>query len=125
MRPDQVCESTPKLTLRPPPTKTRVDENRPYMRRCCLLEMFCLSMSTPHGPWLYLEKFGLRASVFTTPIIKDFSEAQSEMAAMIRDGGLKVKEERFEGVEAMPEAFCGLFKGENFGRRVVKVGEEP
>ncbi|MEL6324412.1 MAG: NADP-dependent oxidoreductase [Pseudomonadota bacterium] len=56
---------------------------------------------------------------------KDFPEALQSMAAMIGDGRLKLKEERFEGIDKMPEAFCGLFKGENFGRRVVQVGEAP
>lgn len=53
-----------------------------------------------------------------------FQEALSAMATMIGDGRIKLKEERFNGIETMPEAFCGLFAGENFGRRVVKVGEE-
>lgn len=53
-----------------------------------------------------------------------FAEALAEMAAMIADGRLAYAEERFEGLAAMPEAFCGLFRGENFGRRVVRVGEE-
>jgi len=35
---------------------------------------------------------------------------------------LKIQEERFDGIASMPEAFCGLFRGENSGRRVVKVG---
>ncbi|MEO0983682.1 MAG: NADP-dependent oxidoreductase [Pseudomonadota bacterium] len=55
---------------------------------------------------------------------RDFPKALGAMAEHIAKGELKVREERFEGVEAMPEAFCGLFRGENFGRRVVKVGEE-
>ncbi|MEM9938887.1 MAG: NADP-dependent oxidoreductase [Pseudomonadota bacterium] len=55
---------------------------------------------------------------------RDFPVALNEMAGLIAAGILKLKEERFEGIEAMPEAFCGLFRGENFGRRVVKVGEE-
>lgn len=55
---------------------------------------------------------------------KDFPEALGAMSAMIADGRLKLKEDRFEGIDSMPEAFCGLFRGENFGRRVVKVGEE-
>lgn len=55
---------------------------------------------------------------------KMFPEALQTMAGMIAKGELKLKEERFEGLEAMPEAFCGLFRGENFGRRVVKVGDE-
>lgn len=55
---------------------------------------------------------------------KGFPTALSDMAQMIAGGSLKYAEERFEGIEAMPEAFCGLFRGENFGRRVVRVGDE-
>lgn len=54
--------------------------------------------------------------------IPKFPEAQKEMSALIRDGELVYEEEIFEGLEALPAAFCGLFKGENFGRRLVKVG---
>ena len=43
---------------------------------------------------------------------------------LIGKGELKLKEERFSGIETMPEAFCGLFRGENFGRRVVQVGPD-
>jgi len=52
---------------------------------------------------------------------REFPEALDGMARMIAGGQLKYAEERFEGIEAMPEAFCGLFRGENFGRRVVRV----
>jgi len=55
---------------------------------------------------------------------RDFPDALTSMANKIAKGELKLKEDRFEGIENMPEAFCGLFTGENFGRRVVKVGEE-
>ncbi len=53
-----------------------------------------------------------------------FPIALNEMATLIGKGELKLKEERFEGIDKMPEAFCGLFRGENFGRRVVQVGAE-
>ncbi|MEM8617055.1 MAG: NADP-dependent oxidoreductase [Pseudomonadota bacterium] len=55
---------------------------------------------------------------------REFPVALNEMATLIAKGELKLKEERFEGIETMPDAFCGLFRGENFGRRVVKVGAE-
>lgn len=55
---------------------------------------------------------------------REFPVALNAMAGLIGDGKLHLKEERFEGIEKMPEAFCGLFRGENFGRRVVKVGDE-
>jgi len=47
-----------------------------------------------------------------------FPEALETMAGMIAKGEL-----RFDGLETMPEAFCGLFRGENLGRRIVKVGD--
>jgi len=55
---------------------------------------------------------------------KMFPEALRTMAGMIAKGELQLQEERFDGLASMPEAFCGLFRGENLGRRVVKVGEE-
>ncbi|MEO0501085.1 MAG: NADP-dependent oxidoreductase [Pseudomonadota bacterium] len=60
--------------------------------------------------------------VFT--FAKGFPQALGEMAAMLADGRLVRKEERFEGLDTMPDAFCGLFRGDNFGRRVVRVGDE-
>ncbi|MDM7957119.1 NADP-dependent oxidoreductase [Blastomonas sp.] len=55
--------------------------------------------------------------------IPQFAAAQAEMGAMIADGTLVYREEMFEGLEAMPEAFCGLFTGASFGRRLVRLGD--
>ena len=55
---------------------------------------------------------------------REFPVALNEMAGLIGSQHLKLKEERFAGIETMPEAFCGLFRGENFGRRVVQVSPE-
>jgi NADPH-dependent curcumin reductase CurA len=54
--------------------------------------------------------------------IPNFPEAQSAISELIRQGVLIYEEEIFEGLETLPLAFCGLFKGESFGRRLVKVG---
>lgn len=55
---------------------------------------------------------------------REFPAALNEMATLIGKGELHLKEERFTGIDAMPDAFCGLFRGENFGRRVVQVGAD-
>jgi len=55
---------------------------------------------------------------------REFPVALNEMAGLIAAGKLQLKEERFDGIAQMPEAFCGLFRGENFGRRVVQVSPE-
>lgn len=56
--------------------------------------------------------------------IRAFEPALRDMARFISEGRLTYLEEKFDGIEKMPEAFCGLFRGDNMGRRVVKVGEE-
>jgi NADPH-dependent curcumin reductase CurA len=50
-----------------------------------------------------------------------FADAQAELAGLIKDGTIKYREEVFEGLASLPEAFCGLFTGASFGRRVVRV----
>jgi NADPH-dependent curcumin reductase CurA len=57
--------------------------------------------------------------------IRDFAPAQAQMADWIADGQLKIKIDLFEGVEHFPQAFAGLFKGANFGRRLVRVSADP
>lgn len=45
-----------------------------------------------------------------------------DMTQWLREGKVKVREDIVEGLENAPRAFLGLFKGENIGKRIVKVG---
>ncbi|MBB6228758.1 hypothetical protein FHS79_002949 [Polymorphobacter multimanifer] len=49
-----------------------------------------------------------------------FAEAQAGIAAMVADG-LVYREEIFDGLATLPDAFCGLFTGASFGRRLVRI----
>lgn len=53
-----------------------------------------------------------------------FEAFRSDMAQWIASGRLKLREDRVEGLENAPEAFIGLLQGRNFGKLVVKVGED-
>lgn len=57
--------------------------------------------------------------------LRAFPAAQTAVADLIRAGSLAVREERFEGLEALVPAFCGLFSSDSFGRRVVRLGPDP
>jgi NADPH-dependent curcumin reductase CurA len=48
-------------------------------------------------------------------------EALQQLADLVEDGSLKYRETIVEGIENAPRAFIGLFKGENFGKLVVKL----
>jgi len=49
----------------------------------------------------------------------------ADMAAWLKDGKIKYRETIVEGLENMPRALVGLFRGENFGKLIARVGDEP
>jgi len=59
-------------------------------------------------------------------IIFDFADRHeaglAQMTQWFREGKLKAHEDIVEGFENMPRALLGLFRGENTGKRVVKIG---
>ena len=52
-------------------------------------------------------------------------EAVAEMSGWLRSGRLAYREDVTNGLESAPEAFARLLKGENTGKMLVRVGEEP
>jgi NADPH-dependent curcumin reductase CurA len=48
---------------------------------------------------------------------------RARLAEWVRDGQLKYREDVVDGFENAPAAFIGLLRGENFGKRLVKVSE--
>lgn len=62
-------------------------------------------------------------------IVSDHNHRRREFIADMRhwiaDGSIKWTETIVKGLENAPKAFIGLFKGENFGKMIVKVGPDP
>ena len=52
-----------------------------------------------------------------------FNETRAQLAHWIRHGKLSYREEIVDGLESAPAAFRGLFTGESFGRRLVRVAQ--
>jgi NADPH-dependent curcumin reductase CurA len=50
-----------------------------------------------------------------------FSDAIDQMAELINAGKLTYTEDLIEGIENAPDAYAGLFGGENLGRRLIKT----
>jgi NADPH-dependent curcumin reductase CurA len=53
--------------------------------------------------------------------VREYPRAWAEMTDWILDGRLKYREDVEAGLERAPAAFIGLFKGENFGRKLIKL----
>ena len=51
------------------------------------------------------------------------AELHQDVSGWIRDGKLVWKESVEQGIENAPSAFLKLFKGENFGKVLVHLGE--
>jgi leukotriene B4 12-hydroxydehydrogenase/15-oxo-prostaglandin 13-reductase len=50
-----------------------------------------------------------------------YGSALEQLAQWVRSGQIKYHEDIIEGFENMPRALIGLFRGENLGKRLVKV----
>jgi len=60
-------------------------------------------------------------------IVGDFADQHAaflrDVSGWIRDGKLRYREDVAEGLETAPRAFLRLFRGENFGKLLVRVAE--
>lgn len=54
-----------------------------------------------------------------------WDDFHADMSAWIRDGSIKYREDVVEGLENAPAAFQGLLQGRNFGKLIVRVGDDP
>ena len=65
---------------------------------------------------------GFIQSEFTASHGRDFVR---DMSGWVADGSVRYREDVVEGLENTPEAFRGLLTGRNFGKLLVRVGEDP
>ena len=93
---------------------------------CGLISEYNATESTP-GP-------SLLPLLFNRALVQGFivSDHMSRMGDFLKDcggwlreGRLKHREDVVIGLEKAPEAFIGLLQGKNFGKLLVRVGEDP
>jgi NADPH-dependent curcumin reductase CurA len=62
-------------------------------------------------------------------IVRDFAAQQDDflrdMGQWVQEGRVKYREHRVKGLENAPAGLIGLLKGENFGKVVVEVSDDP
>lgn len=88
--------------------------------------------SLPEGPdrmnWLMGQILRKKLTVQGFIIFDEFGhlypEFAREMTGWIEAGRIQYREEVIDGLEHAPEAFIGLLRGENFGKRVIRVGRD-
>lgn len=62
-------------------------------------------------------------------IVGDFAsqypQFQTDMSEWLRDGRIKYKEDITAGLENAPRELIGLLRGENFGKKIIRVSQDP
>lgn len=71
-------------------------------------------------PFLLIHKATMRGFIITQ-YANRFAEGIAQLAQWFMSGKLKHAESITEGFENTPQAFIGLFSGENLGKQVVKI----
>jgi NADPH-dependent curcumin reductase CurA len=56
--------------------------------------------------------------------LERFGDFAREVGPWVRDGKVQYRESIVDGIENLPTAFAGLFRGDNVGKMLVRVGPE-
>jgi len=78
------------------------------------------------GPANYLSLLVNRArmeGIVVFDYAERFPQAIAEMAAYLKDGRMKGREDVVAGIDTFPETLLKLFRGENFGKLVLQVAQ--
>ena len=62
-------------------------------------------------------------------IVSDFAsqfpQFLADMVPWLKEGRVKYREDITDGLENVPRELIGLLRGENFGKKIIRVGAEP
>ena len=78
----------------------------------------------PPGPANYMQLVIRRSRMegfLVLDYLDKFPQAIAEMQGWVDAGLIKVKEDIVDGLEQCPQVLAGLFKGNNFGKQLVRV----
>ncbi|MGH8598797.1 MAG: NADP-dependent oxidoreductase, partial [Gammaproteobacteria bacterium] len=53
-----------------------------------------------------------------------YHEALAELKPWVRDGRIRYREDVLEGIEQAPDAIAGLYRGDNLGKRLIRIAAD-
>ena len=92
---------------------------------CGLISMYNATSPAPGPSWRYLLTNRVLVKGF---IVSDHLDRMpaflADCTTWVHEGKLKFREDIVDGLENAPTAFIGLLQGKNFGKMLVRVGED-
>jgi NADPH-dependent curcumin reductase CurA len=79
---------------------------------------------TPQGPRVerhLLVKRARMQGLLIFDFAARFAEARAQLAQWVRAGAIRYREEILDGIDQAPGAVAGLYRGENLGRRLIRI----
>ena len=58
-------------------------------------------------------------------LVSQYPQFLADMTQWLRDGKIKYREDISVGRESAPKELIGLLRGENFGKKIIRVGADP
>jgi NADPH:quinone reductase len=90
---------------------------------CGQISLYCLKQPDvgPRPQPFLLVKSALMQGFIITDYAPRFAEGVKQLGQWLREGKMKYAENIVDGFENTPNAFLGLFSGENLGKQLVRV----
>ncbi len=54
-----------------------------------------------------------------------YDEARAALVDWVRSGKIRFREDILDGIEHAPGAIAGLYRGENLGKRLIRIAQAP
>lgn len=71
-----------------------------------------------------IQKSALMKGFIVGDYMDQHNEGYEQLGKWVSEGSIKYRENIIEGLENAPDAFIGLFRGDNLGKQLVRVSEE-
>ena len=56
--------------------------------------------------------------------VQRYPEALRELESWIRNGQIRYQEDTLDGIEQAPGSIAGLYRGENLGKRLIRIAPD-
>jgi len=56
--------------------------------------------------------------------VRQYAQARQELEGWVREGLIRYREDILEGIDKAPDSIAGLYRGENLGKRLIRIAPE-